>query len=92
MVKKSNKKEKEKKEIKDTKKVKNTKADKKDNKKKVKVKNKPFREFKSEFSKIKWPTKKEMVKYSIATISFVIFFAVFFFIVQSLMSLLLRVL
>lgn len=98
MVKKSNKNEKEKKELKDTKKVKDTKktkgkkVDKKDNKKVVKVKKKPFAEFKSEFSKIKWPTKKEMVKYSIATIVFVVFFALFFFAVQSLMSLLLRVL
>ena len=98
MVKKSNKNEKEKKELKDTKKVKDTKKSKdkkvvkKETKKAVKVKKKPFAEFRSEFSKIKWPTKKEMVKYSIATIVFVVFFALFFFAVQSLMSLLLRVL
>ncbi len=98
MVKKSNKNEKEKKELKNTKNVKDTKKSKdkkvvkKDTKKAVKVKKKPFAEFRSEFSKIKWPSKKEMVKYSIATIVFVVFFALFFFAVQSLMSLLLRVL
>ena len=38
-----------------------------------------FSEVKKELSKVKWPNRKDMVKYSIATISFVIFFAVFFY-------------
>ena len=31
-----------------------------------------------EFKKIKWPNKKEMFKYTTATISFILFFAVLF--------------
>ena len=38
-----------------------------------------FSEVKKELSKVKWPNRKDMVKYSIATISFVIFFAIFFY-------------
>ena len=41
---------------------------------------------KSEFNKIKWPTKKEMIKYSIATIVFIIFFALFFFAINLIMA------
>ena len=33
-----------------------------------------FKEVKSEISKVKWPSKKDMVKYSIATIIFIVFF------------------
>ncbi len=55
-------------------------------KKEKKLKEKPITTFKSEFSKVKWPSKKEMVKYSIATIVFVIFFGVFFFAIAALMS------
>lgn len=43
---------------------------------------KKFRKFlfgvKREMEKVRWPNKKEMVTYSIATIIFVIFFAAFF--------------
>lgn len=46
-----------------------------------------FSEVRKEFSKVKWPTKKDMVKYSIATIIFVIFFALFFYGIMALMSL-----
>lgn len=35
-------------------------------------------EIKKETKKVKWPSKKDMVKYSVATISFVVFFAIFF--------------
>lgn len=31
-----------------------------------------------EMKKVRWPLKKEMIKYSIATLSFIIFFALFF--------------
>ena len=41
-----------------------------------------FSEVKKELSKVKWPSRKDMVKYSIATISFVIFFAVFFYLID----------
>ncbi|MBQ7137278.1 MAG: preprotein translocase subunit SecE [Bacilli bacterium] len=39
-----------------------------------------------EVSKVKWPSKKEMIKYSIATIGFVIFFALFFYVIELLMA------
>ena len=39
-------------------------------------------EVKKELKKVRWPNRKEMVKYSIATISFVIFFAVFFYLID----------
>lgn len=39
-----------------------------------------------EVSKVKWPSKKEMLKYSIATIVFVIFFALFFYAIELLMA------
>lgn len=41
-----------------------------------------FSEVKKELGNVKWPTKKDMVKYSIATICFVIFFAVFFYLID----------
>ncbi len=31
-----------------------------------------------EMKKVRWPLKKEMIKFSVATISFIIFFALFF--------------
>ena len=37
---------------------------------------------KSEFQKVHWPTKENMVKYSIATIFFVIFCAAFFYLID----------
>ncbi len=39
-------------------------------------------EVKKELGKVKWPNRKDMVKYSIATIIFVIFFAVFFYLID----------
>ena len=41
-----------------------------------------FGEVRKELSKVKWPSKKDMVKYSIATIVFVIFFAGFFYLID----------
>lgn len=46
-----------------------------------------FSEVKKELAKVKWPSKKDMIKYSIATIVFVIFFAVFFYSIDLLMAL-----
>ncbi len=37
-----------------------------------------FKSVRNEMSKVRWPLKKEMIKYSIATLSFIIFFALFF--------------
>lgn len=34
---------------------------------------------KKEFLRIKWPTGKNLIKYSVATIVFIIFFALFFY-------------
>lgn len=47
-----------------------------------------FKEVKDEVSKVKWPSKKDMVKYSIATIVFVIFFALFFYLIDLIIALL----
>lgn len=41
-----------------------------------------------EVSKVKWPSKKEMIKYSVATIVFVVFFALFFYAIELVMALL----
>lgn len=61
---------------------------KKETEKKVSKKNKKVTEttkkesfftgVKKEMKKVRWPLKKEMVNYSIATLSFIIFFALFF--------------
>lgn len=37
-----------------------------------------FTNVKKEMKKVKWPTKKDMIKYSIATITIIIFFGLFF--------------
>ncbi len=47
--------------------------------KKEKVKKEMFLTgVKKEMGKVRWPLKKEMIKYSIATLSFIIFFGLFF--------------
>ena len=47
-----------------------------------------FKEVRGEISKVKWSSRKDMIKYSIATISFVIFFAIFFYVIEIIMALL----
>ncbi len=47
-----------------------------------------FKEVKSEMSKVKWPSKKDMVKYSVATITFIVFFALFFYLIDFIVALL----
>lgn len=74
---------KEKKEDKKVSKEKTKKASKKEKKGIAKF----FSEVRGELSKVKWPSKKNMVKYSIATISFVIFFGVFFYVIEAIMAL-----
>ena len=36
----------------------------------------------SEFKKVNWPSKNDMIKYSIATIVFVVFLALFFYLID----------
>lgn len=37
-----------------------------------------FHDVKREMKKVKWPTKKEMKVYSVATLTFILVFAIFF--------------
>ena len=79
--------------IKNGKKKEAVKEIKKDKKKKETKKVKPAKkgflhEVKVEMDKVKWPSKKDMVKYSIATIVFVIFFALFFYGIDLILALL----
>lgn len=46
-----------------------------------------FKQIKGELKKVKWPTKKEMIKYTISTLVFIIIFAVFFFGIGALFAL-----
>lgn len=41
---------------------------------------------KKELSKVKWPNKKELIKYSVTTLCFIIFFALFFFGIETLFA------
>lgn len=74
---------------------KNSKKVKKNTKKKDKVEKKSlwvrFRIFchgvKSECSKVHWPGKKDMLRYSIATIGFIIFCALFFYLINIIFAL-----
>lgn len=38
-----------------------------------------FKEVKAELKKVKWPTKEDMLKYSIATLVFIIVFGLYFY-------------
>ncbi len=42
---------------------------------------------KTEAKRVHWPTKKDMVKYSIATVLFIVFCSVFFYIIDILFAL-----
>ena len=46
-----------------------------------------FKGVKKEFGRIVWPTKKNMVKYSIATICFIVFFSLFFYLFDTIVAL-----
>ena len=57
--------------------------------KKTNVKKEGFlKQVKSEMKKVKWPTRKDMIKYSITTLCFIVLFALFFYIITVLFSLL----
>ena len=43
---------------------------------------------KKEISRIKWTSKKDLLKYSVASILFVIFFGVFFYVIDMMVALL----
>lgn len=47
-----------------------------------------FRGVKKEISRIRWTSKKELVKYSLSTIVFMLFFGVFFYVIDLLVALL----
>lgn len=47
-----------------------------------------FKGLRSEIGRVSWPNKKNMVKYSIATISFIVFFSAFFYVIELIMALL----
>ena len=69
--------------------VKKGKTVKKDNKKKTKKVKKEsyFAGVKAEISKVKWPSKQEVIKYTIATIVFILVLVVFFILMSLIMSL-----
>lgn len=71
---------KEKKEVKNVKKV--TSKEKKVTVKKESGVKAWFKGVASEFKKVRWPNKKEMIKYSIASIVFILFFALFFYAIE----------
>ena len=72
------------KEVEKNEKKKDTK--KKDNKKKEEKpeikKESWWHSVKAEFKKVRWPSKKEMIKYSVATIVFILFFAALFSVIE----------
>ena len=52
-----------------------------------KIKNESFiSQVEKELGKVKWPTKKEMIKYSVTTLCFILFFALFFFGMETLFA------
>ena len=46
-----------------------------------------FKQIKKEMGKVHFPNKKDMVKYSLATISFVLFFGIYFYVIELVMAL-----
>ena len=47
-----------------------------------------FKGVKKEISRIRWTNRKELLKYSISTIAFMVFFGVFFYAIDLLVALL----
>ena len=45
-----------------------------------------FSGVKTEFKRVKWPSRKEMVKYSIATIVFIICCSLFFYLIDVILA------
>lgn len=66
----------------ETKKVETIKVQKKTVKKEKKVstpKKSFIKEVKDELKKVKWPSKEDMLKYSIATLAFIVIFGLYFY-------------
>ena len=55
-------------------------------KKKKEKKESLFKQIQKEMKKVHFPSRKDMVKYSIATIIFVIFFAGYFYLIELVMA------
>lgn len=49
-----------------------------------------FKGVKKEISRVRWPNKKEMIKYSIATIVFIVFFSAFFYLFDTIVAMLME--
>ena len=47
-----------------------------------------FKGVKKEISRIKWTSKKELLKYSVSTVVFMLFFGLFFYAIDLLVALL----
>lgn len=45
-----------------------------------------YKQVKTEMKKVKWPTKKEMIKYSITTLAFILVFTGFFYLIDVLFA------
>ena len=56
------------------------------NKKKTVKKDSFLKEVKKELKKVSWPSKKNMVKFSITTICFIVIFSLFFFGLDSIFA------
>lgn len=54
--------------------------------KKVVKKDNLFVQIKKEMGKVHFPNKTDMIKYSVATIIFVIFFGIYFYLIQLVMA------
>ena len=67
--------------------VKVKKVTKKETKKEKVKKDSLFKEIKKEMQKVHFPSKGDMVKYSLATIVFVVFFALYFYAIELVMAL-----
>lgn len=50
-----------------------------------------FKGVKKEISRVRWPNKKEMIKYSVATILFILFFALFFYLFDTIVAILIEI-
>lgn len=47
-----------------------------------------FKGVKKEISRIKWTSKKDLIKYSVSTVLFMLFFGVFFYLIDLLVAVL----
>ena len=47
-----------------------------------------FKGVKKEISRIRWTSKKSLLKYSVSTVMFMLFFGVFFYVIDILVALL----